>query len=190
MGGYYRSKHIQLLKIGMLVALLEDDIRILRKDHLEIGLALLDRIEVNMPKLSESSGRNDLAPIRNQILELVEKNGGEMQEKKLHSIMFREASPQEIVQLMQHLCGTEELIRTTRGIGGVQKVVFLRPWKVEELRKKGLIAQPVAVVPPSPVPAGPSTKDSSASAGQPLQPAKVFAGIALPPSVVGTVVLP
>lgn len=77
MRGYYTSKHDQLLKVAMGLCLAEKEPKLLiTVPHLELGLATLDSIEDNLPKLSIAAGRNELAIPQQQLLDLIEKHGG------------------------------------------------------------------------------------------------------------------
>jgi len=56
----------------MLLALAEDEPKlVLTEQLLQLGLVLLDEIEINMPKLSVAAGRNELAIPQQRILELL-----------------------------------------------------------------------------------------------------------------------
>lgn len=104
MAGYYRSKHIMLLKVAMLNALAADDPKlILTKDLLEISLAMLDSIEKNMPLLSIAAGRNELALPQQRILEVLRQNGGHMREKQLRLVIDKDLEPGEQLTLLNHL---------------------------------------------------------------------------------------
>lgn len=83
MAGYYESKHIQMLKTAGLYSLCESPICVLEVRHLEMSCASLDALELNMPKLSEGVGRNELAHHTVKTLEVLEMAGGIMPEKEL-----------------------------------------------------------------------------------------------------------
>jgi len=109
--GYYKSKHIQLLKVAMLVALSESTELKLGKEHLEVGLALLDKLEINLPKVFESMGRNELAPVAARVVEMLEMAGQPVPEKKVLSEFFREADTRELYGIIAHLTNTGKLVR-------------------------------------------------------------------------------
>ncbi|MCI0481045.1 MAG: hypothetical protein L0213_05605, partial [Candidatus Dadabacteria bacterium] len=82
--GYRRTKDVQLLKVAMLLALCEEEPKlVLTKDLLEVALATLDAAEKNLPKLTMSAGRNELALPQQRVLELISAHGGEMPEKQV-----------------------------------------------------------------------------------------------------------
>jgi hypothetical protein len=116
LAGYYESKHIQLLKIAMLLSLSESPERVLRIEHLETGLELLGLAEVNMARVFAGMGRNELNPISNKVLEAVRvqpdlemKVNGLTQhikglpEKQLRAMFFHDATSIEMDQIIRHL---------------------------------------------------------------------------------------
>ncbi len=108
--GYYKSKHIQLLKVAMLVALCESHDLILKIEHLGIGLELLNKLEANLPKVYEGIGRNELNAVAAKLMEVLTSAGEPMLEKQLRAVMFREADVQEIIGLTNHLLATDRIV--------------------------------------------------------------------------------
>lgn len=109
--GYYRSKHIQLLKVGMLVALSESlDLR-LDQVHLEVALEMLNKLELNLPKVFEAMGRNELAPIAARMVEMLEMVGEPVPERKVLNDFFREADTKELYGIIAHLANTGRIVR-------------------------------------------------------------------------------
>jgi hypothetical protein len=137
MYGYYQSKHIQLLKIAMLVALSANTEKlVLEKEHLELSLAFLDSIEANMPKLSEGVGRNELAHPTTKIIDMIEQAGGVLLEKQLQRIIFRDMSPQETQQVMNHLLATDQIKKLARKDDkGVERVYISTPAWYEDYKR-------------------------------------------------------
>lgn len=109
--GYYRSKHIQLLKVAMLIALSESTDLRLGQEHLEVALAMLDKLEVNLPKVFEAMGRNELAPVAARVVELLEMAGQPVSEKRVLSEFFRDADTREIYGIIAHLSNTGKIVR-------------------------------------------------------------------------------
>lgn len=110
--GYYRSKHIQLLKIAMLISVSERDTLELQKSDLEFGLNILGLIEPNLPRVFEGLGRNELNQIAQSILSML--RGGPLPEKEIFKTFFREGSQDEIQRIIHHLVSTD---RIDRGVG-------------------------------------------------------------------------
>jgi Protein of unknown function (DUF3987) len=117
--GYYRSKHIQLLKVGMLVAASESMDLVLTKEHLEVGLAMLDKLELNLPKVFEGMGRNELAPVAARMVDLLEMAGKPVPEKKVLSEFFRDADTRELYGVIAHLVNTGRIVQLEEKVDGV-----------------------------------------------------------------------
>src|SRR6267142_573929 len=94
--GYYRSKHIQAFKVAMMLALAESKDLVLSKMHFETALAMLDKLEINLPKVYEGMGRNVLAPVAAKLVELLSMAGQPVPEKKVLTELFRDADTKEI----------------------------------------------------------------------------------------------
>jgi hypothetical protein len=109
--GYYKSKHIQLLKVGMLVALAESVELKLDKIHLEVSLELLEKLEVNLPKVFEGMGRNELAPVAARVVELLEMAGQPVPEKKVLAEFFKDADTRELYGIIAHLVNTSKIVQ-------------------------------------------------------------------------------
>jgi hypothetical protein len=109
--GYYKSKHIQLLKVAMLVVLGETTELVMDKLHLELSLEILNKLEKNLPKVFESMGRNELAPVAARVVELLDMAGQPVPEKKILSEFFRDADTKEIYGIIAHLVNTSKIVR-------------------------------------------------------------------------------
>jgi hypothetical protein len=108
--GYFKSKHIQLLKVAMLVALCESTELTLTKEHLQVALELLNKLETNLPKVYEGMGRNELNAVAAKLLEILDKAGAPVPEKQVRAIMYREADVREILGIIQHLTATGKVL--------------------------------------------------------------------------------
>jgi hypothetical protein len=127
-GGYFESKHVQMLKSAMLIALSESHDLVLRIEHIQLALAQLGYVEANMRKVFEGVGRNELNAIASKILEIVEASGGHMPEKQLNLMMYREANAEELSKVMVHLRTTERIIllqETVKTTGKIRQIVAL-----------------------------------------------------------------
>jgi hypothetical protein len=136
LAGYYESKHIQLLKIAMLLSLSEGTSLVLTKRDLEFGLELLGLAEVNMSRVFSGMGRNELNPIANKIILTIKAQGpvkrkvGDEEEdvylcpeKQIRATFFREASKQEMDQIIAHLveAGKIEVVGERNNVGVITK---------------------------------------------------------------------
>lgn len=133
MYGYYKSKHIQLMKIAMLIALCTGLELVLTKEHLEVGLAFLNSIEKNMPSLSQGVGRNELAAPTARMMMHIETMGGLIAEKKLQSLMFKDMEPREYEAVMKHLEATDQIARAPFVTGGVTRMTVFTRAKYDDL---------------------------------------------------------
>lgn len=142
--GYYETKHMQLLKITMLVALSESTELELRIEHLEFGLALLKLAEENLSRVFEGIGRNELNGAASKVLDLLTrvepkelKLNGEtmlvpwMFEKNLHAAMFRIVDQMEMARVLQHLVDSEKVGRVTPVSGTPKPIIYLKPRHVQ-----------------------------------------------------------
>ena len=109
--GYYKSKHIQLLKVAILVALSESMDLVLRKEHLQVALEILDKLEKNLPKVFEGMGRNELAPVAARMVEMLTMAGQPVPEDRLHRDFFRDADTRELYGVIGHLVSTKRIVQ-------------------------------------------------------------------------------
>jgi hypothetical protein len=109
--GYLKSKHVQLLKISMLVALAEEHVLVLKRDHLEIALDMLNRLEKNLHKVYEGMGRNELNAISARLIELLETAKRPLPEKEVVGMLYRDADTAEIYSLLNHLHSVGRIVR-------------------------------------------------------------------------------
>lgn len=134
MAGYYESKHIQLMKVAMLLALAEKEPKlVLTEQLLQLALVLLDEIEINMPKLSVAAGRNELAIPQQRIMELLKECKGYMREKQLKIVIGKDLNPTEIFSLLRHLVTeTGQLTKQIVHRGGIP---FSEIWLTDEFNQ-------------------------------------------------------
>lgn len=141
--GYYETKHIQLLKVAMLLALSESSDLVLRVEHLLSGLELLKLAEDNLVRVFSGIGRNVLnaasQKVMDQMLMLPEQKvktpeGKEVlarivPEKQLRATLWREANGQEMDAVLTHLVESEKLYRWTLtggATGGSRSFIVLK----------------------------------------------------------------
>lgn len=133
--GYYDSKHIQLIKISMLIALSDSTELILRKEHLEFGLALLGLAEQNLRRVFEGIGRNELNAAATKTQDILGKapsvslHYGEaplvfphcLPEKELRAMMFRFVRDEEQDAIFKHLINSNKIIRLSAKAAGSKR---------------------------------------------------------------------
>lgn len=126
--GYFRSKHIQLLKVAMLVALSETTELVLRIDHLLIASSMLDKLEKNMNKVFEGMGRNELSAVSARIIEFCSMLNKPVPEKEIMSAFFKDAETKELYTIINHLVSTEKLVQFNETLAtGVKRRVLTTP---------------------------------------------------------------
>jgi Protein of unknown function (DUF3987) len=123
-GGYYESKHIQMFKVAMLIALSESATElILDVHHLKLALAQLDLMEKNLLRVFQGIGRNELSAIAAKVLDYLAMNNGQMSELSLKLLLFRDASSNETFEVMRHLEETGRIARFKEQTSGQVMVV-------------------------------------------------------------------
>lgn len=76
LSGYFERKPMHLLKLAMIVAASYRDETIITEHDLKQAMALFDRVEVRMPKVFASVGRNPLNADKEEVLEAIRMSGG------------------------------------------------------------------------------------------------------------------
>jgi hypothetical protein len=138
LAGFYETKHIQLLKVAMLVALCDGPpfVLVLKKVHLEVALAMLDAAETHMPKLSQGIGRNELAYPTAKLMELIQAHGGIIEEKQALRFAGRDMTNQEIQSVLAHLRQTDQIVCGDMKRGEISRKVIMTHAYWQEHQKK------------------------------------------------------
>jgi len=140
--GYFETKHMQLLKVSMLLAVAESTDLVLRQSHLEGGLALLKLAEENLSKVFAGIGRNELNAAAAKTLEMlarvtpqtvqidgVKRDVAILPEKKLCGMMFSFVNENEMNDVMRHLVSTDKIGRVQQTINGqARNLIYLKSW--------------------------------------------------------------
>lgn len=113
--GYYKSKHIQLLKLSMLFAVSNRTDLILEPEHLMLALATLEKAEKNLGKVYESMGRNELSGIQAKAMDYVSMAQGAILEKELETLLVKDANYGERMEIIRTLVSSSKLIRVNHG---------------------------------------------------------------------------
>jgi len=142
--GYYETKHMQLLKVSMLLALSESPELVLRTSHLKAGLTLLQLAEDNLLRVFSGIGRNVLNAASQKVMDQLHMLPVQtvkhpltnhpiavklMPEKQLRAILWREVNGQEMDAVMAHLIESDKLERwTVTGgpQGGARNLIVLK----------------------------------------------------------------
>ena len=73
---YFRTKHVHLLKLAMILSVSECDDLVVRKKHIEKAIKMLESTEVNMTKAFAYVGVTNEAKVAQLVLDFVEGQGG------------------------------------------------------------------------------------------------------------------
>lgn len=149
--GYYDSRHMQLCKVAMLLALADRPLLVLEKKYMEQALRVLEMMEKNLGRVFEGVGKNDLNAAATYVMDFIERAGGYVPDKTLKRATFHQIDSQQYNYVMQHLVDTDRLVGLMEVVGNVNKKYFFLPTAYEafvaEKNKRKTIAE--ALVPPS-----------------------------------------
>lgn len=107
---FWETKQVMLWKVSMAVALGAYEFKpIIKRDHMQQAMALLDMLEPKVAKLTSGIGRNELAGIAAQMLETLTTVGGQMIEKRFRVSYFRHVRDHEYNEAIMHLKNAEEV---------------------------------------------------------------------------------
>lgn len=122
--GYYRTRHVQILKVAILICLSESLDMTLSTEHIQVATALLEKTETTLKKVFQGIGRNELNVIANRAMDYLgnapehgfEINGTKEKrkailEKQLRGLMFRDAPGRECDDIISHLISMDKILR-------------------------------------------------------------------------------
>ncbi len=143
--GYLSTKGEQMLKVAMLLDVCSDKPMLqFSVENIQTARAFLDILEPNMPKLQAMSGRNQMMPGQQKILEALDRAGGMMPEKVLIKMIESDLEPTERYHILRHLEESEQLLKknmkvpNTQGVS-IERTMLILPWKWDELQTTGSI---------------------------------------------------
>lgn len=134
--GYFETKHIQMLKLAMLIALSEDYTSlVLQRSHIDTALAFLGLVETNLGRVFQSMGRNLLNSTATKIQDLLRQAGGTpykdsagnaataymLPTKRLQAIMFQDVNQDDFGKVLDHLVQTDKVERLTIADKGISR---------------------------------------------------------------------
>ena len=138
MRGYVRSKHIQVIKVACLLACCEYPATlVVSKQHVEMALDLMQRLEPNMFRLFQGVGANPLVHATSLALNIVDSLGGVVKERDVKVAMWNAARDVDYSQIRKHLIDSGKLVFATRKENGVDVTYVMTQKKHEELKQKG-----------------------------------------------------
>jgi hypothetical protein len=114
--GWYNSVHVQMLKIGMLIAASEWESGplYLGISHMKMSMELLKLVEENIPLVFKGVGRNELYGISNKVTEMLQfAPNKELPLQFVQKEMYRDVNAEEFTKILNHLVS----------IGTVSKII-------------------------------------------------------------------
>jgi hypothetical protein len=131
--GYYETKHIQMLKIAMLVALSEGTSLVLDLHHIQAALDLLGLVEANLSRVFQGMGRNEFASATTKIIDCLrtarpvtyktpdgaDKVSPLMSLKQLRAEMWKHVNDQDFDKIIEHLVQTDRVFRVESVDGAI-----------------------------------------------------------------------
>lgn len=135
LGAFYESKHIQMLKVAMILELADRGKLELTIPSLETASALVDVIEPGIAEIGLTVGRNELVIATRNMFHVIRANGGIIPEKRLQSLMFSDMSPMEFQSTLQHMITTEQLKKFEDVVDGVSRTFVCTIEKAEEINR-------------------------------------------------------
>lgn len=132
---YYNSKHIQLFKVGMLVALSRDIRLVLTLEDLTTALAMLESIESNLLRVFEGVGRNELNAHVGLVIDILKQAPKKLcqlegdtaarayhilDRRSLAAASFRQLKETEFADVLQHLTSSGRIYQAALNLGTPQ----------------------------------------------------------------------
>jgi hypothetical protein len=127
--GYFVTKDVMLLKISMLIALSASKELLLKTEHLQKGLEMLEYTEHNLSRVFSGTGRNVLVPMKEKLIQMLEiAHPAPLLRRKVEAELYTMGSQTEINETLKH-CVDQGLIRGVPGENGVQFIELINPPK-------------------------------------------------------------
>lgn len=155
---FWGSEHVMMIKIAMLAALSENpNLLEIGEDHFAFAQAMLADLKPSIQRLTAGIGRNELAGIGTQMLDLIMRVGGAISEKKLNIHFARYMRDPEFIEQVNHYLKTEQLMAMTLEENGVNRKIFMLPDYYQQyvtkqvvLKKLPEVLDPIKVSIPKP----------------------------------------
>ncbi len=106
---FHETKHIQVLKVAMLLAMCDMPFKWeIDVHHLQGAVKMLDDLEPDILRLTQGIGRNELASIGQQIMDYIVRMGGAASETNIRKFFGRYLKNNEFTDVLQQLIKTEQ----------------------------------------------------------------------------------
>lgn len=135
--GFARTRHMQMLKVAMILSVCESNDLVLTEAHLQMADLILSRVEPMMSAVFNAVGRNELHAVGEKIKDIVRMHGGIIQEKQVLQAMSAHATTREIYEVIDYLGKTDQVRRTTATLkNGVKANVLVSAERFAEEQAK------------------------------------------------------
>lgn len=131
---YFRTKWVQILKVAILLNLSKTDELILQKESILAAMAVLDKAEVNLPKVFQGIGRNELSQVAGQVIELLYANGKPVRRKEVERILWANADQRESFSILKHLTDSGKVLVLQEERNGVIREWLCLPEHIDQLK--------------------------------------------------------
>lgn len=101
--GYRESKPGLVLKLAMLYDLSDEGKLIITSENIDRADKVLEQIEKNIHLVFEGIGRNELNPVANRIISLLENGNGAKSEVGVREVMYKYCNSRELDDVLLHL---------------------------------------------------------------------------------------
>jgi hypothetical protein len=124
--GWFASKPDQVLKLGMLLALMEETPSMeVRVDHLQIALDYLELLEKDLFKVFGGVGRNEVAEIAIKIRTFLEHQKCAVTQQKMWALFFADCKTKEELDMaLQFLVEDAQIFETYVAVGSTTVKVY------------------------------------------------------------------
>lgn len=133
---FHQTMHMQILKLALLAYCTEKlEPGQITGDHLEFGKVLFSSLIPSVQRLTAGIGRNELAGVGAQLIDMLDRTGGMATEIQVKKAFHRYANTREFQDIIEHYKGTGELTVMPFTKDGVAKMFYFTPQGLEEARR-------------------------------------------------------
>lgn len=121
---WFSSKPNQVMKLGMLTSLSEDDGLTLTTAHLSVGVAYLGEMEKELFQIFGGVGRNELAAVSVQIGAYVKSQTHPVTYGELSNNFWSQSNPREFDECLNYLVSSGQVSKVTRMSGDQVEILI------------------------------------------------------------------
>jgi hypothetical protein len=142
MHGWMQSKHVQMMKVAMLLSLADSLDLVLDRKHLETALSIINDTEIDMPRIFEGAGRNPLAPSASRVMEQLIRNNRPTPLKACRAMIWGDLNWQEQNSVFSYLVETQRAVKLVDP-NGVEYIMTPEVAAVQRVTSGAATAPPV-----------------------------------------------